>query len=404
MINNEIYINGNLIKNRVVIQPMEGCDGTPDGAIGELTRRRYLRFAKSGAGIIWFEAVAVTNEGRANPRQLFINEANKDSFKVLLAEIRQTALDEWGFAPKIIAQLTHSGRQSRFSSVPTPIVAYRNEFLETGKEHLEYTVATDEYCDTLPEKFSAAAKLCVEAGFDGIDVKCCHAYLISEFLGATERQGKYGGSFENRVSLFMSCLDAVKSVVPENFILTSRLNASDCYPYPNGYGVDENNEIDLTECVKILGLLKNRGVEMVNITLGNPYRIPHINRPWRTDIESVETGMSRFRKVMSQLKKQTDLKLVYSALTPLAENAIEGAQSLMNQGFCDFAGFGRMAFAYPDFYADYLKNGGVDKKKCCLLCGKCTELMRAGTVSGCPVRDSEKYFPYYKKYVLKKEG
>ena len=78
-----IEIHNREIKNRVVFHPMEGCDGTPEGAIDTLTRRRYLRFAKSGAGIIWFEATAVTNEGRANPRQLFLNENTKESFTIL---------------------------------------------------------------------------------------------------------------------------------------------------------------------------------------------------------------------------------------------------------------------------------------------------------------------------------
>ena len=61
-------------KNRFAIQPMEGCDGTKEGEPDELTIRRYDRFAKSGAALIWAEAVAIKEEGRANPRQLFINE------------------------------------------------------------------------------------------------------------------------------------------------------------------------------------------------------------------------------------------------------------------------------------------------------------------------------------------
>ena len=67
---------------------MEGCDGTYDGGVDELTRRRYLRFAESGAGIIWFEATAVCPEGRANPRQLYINENTKASFKSLVEEVK----------------------------------------------------------------------------------------------------------------------------------------------------------------------------------------------------------------------------------------------------------------------------------------------------------------------------
>ena len=40
--------------------------------------------------------------------------------------------------------------------------------------------------------------------------------------------------------------------------------------------------------------------------------------------------------------------------------------------------------------------------KCCVTCGKCTELMRAFTTTGCPVRDSGVYAPIYKAACLKK--
>src|SRR5512141_2133062 len=52
--------------NSIAIHPMEGCDGDLDGTPGELTFRRYERFARGGAKLIWFEATAVCPEGRAN--------------------------------------------------------------------------------------------------------------------------------------------------------------------------------------------------------------------------------------------------------------------------------------------------------------------------------------------------
>src|SRR5215831_1873953 len=60
--------------NALCVQPMEGCDGTPDGRPGDLTLRRYQRFGAGGAKLIWGEATAVIEEGRANPRQLLIND------------------------------------------------------------------------------------------------------------------------------------------------------------------------------------------------------------------------------------------------------------------------------------------------------------------------------------------
>src|SRR5208283_233026 len=60
-----INIGNKTVPNRLAINPMEGCDGTPEGKPSDLTRRRYRRFGNGGAGLVWYEATAVVNEGRA---------------------------------------------------------------------------------------------------------------------------------------------------------------------------------------------------------------------------------------------------------------------------------------------------------------------------------------------------
>lgn len=404
ILNTPVIIHGRKIPNRIVFQPMEGCDGTFAGGVDELTRRRYIRFAKSGAGIIWFEATAVSAECRANPRQLYINSQTVESFRALVSEIKETALKENGYEPLIIVQLTHSGRFSKPNGTPEPIVAYRNELWEKGKENQPYTVATDDYLKTVSEKYAVAAQLALYAGFDAIDVKCCHGYLFDELLSAYEREGVYGGSLENRTRLYFECIDAVKNAVKDRIFVTTRLNACDCFPYPYGYGVDENNNIDLTEAKYIIDRLAKKGIELINLTLGNPYLIPHINRPCINSPEDGSIGLERIYRVTKELKESfPELKIVSSGLTYPGEKAVEYAEKLVSDGVCDFAGFGRMTFAYPEFYKDYLTKGKPDKNKVCLKCSKCTELMRNGTVAGCPVRDSETYMPYYKKFVMKKQ-
>ncbi len=404
ILENPIQIHGKIIPNRIVFHPMEGCDGTKDGAVDTLTRRRYLRFAKSGAGIIWFEATAVCSEGRANPRQLFLNENTKSSFASLISEIKEVSLKENGFEPVIIVQLTHSGRFSKPNGTPEPIVAYRNSHWEIGKENQPYVIATDDYCKTIPEKYSVAAKLAEEVGFDGIDVKCCHGYLLNEFLSAKERDGIYGGSFENRTRLYFECIDSVKDAVSSDVFVTTRLNACDCFPYPYGYGVDENNNIDLSETKRIIKSLFNKGIRLINLTLGNPYLIPHINRPCMNAPEDGDKGVKRIYDITKELSNTfTDIHFIASGLTFPGEKAMEYAEKIIDEKVCSFAGFGRLTFAYPDFYKDYLKYGKLEKNKLCLKCSKCSLLMRAGTVAGCPIRDSEIYMPYYQKFVLKKE-
>ena len=391
------------IRNRVVFHPMEGCDGTPDGAVGELTRRRYIRFAQSGAGIIWFEATAVTNEGRANPRQLYLNENTFDSFRDTVKEIKSVCAEKNGFEPVIIVQLTHSGRFSKPQGTPAPIVAYRNSHWETGREDQPYVVADDDYLSTIPQKYYDAAILAKKAGFDGIDVKCCHGYLFNEFLSAYDRDGIYGGTLENRTRLYFDCIDAVKKAVGEDVFVTTRLNACDCFPYPYGYGVDENNNICLDETKQIIKSLYDKGIRLINLTLGNPYLIPHINRPCLNAPEDGDVGVKRIYDITKELNNAfPDMSFVASGLTFPGENALEYAEKIIEDGVADFAGFGRMTFAYPAFYKDYLADGRIDKSKVCLKCSKCSMLMRAGTVAGCPIRDGEVYMPYYQKYVMKK--
>lgn len=392
------------INNRILFQPMEGCDGTTDGAVDTLTKRRYLRFAEGAPGIIWFEATAVCNEGRANPRQLYINENTVDSFKSLISEVKSKSKELHGFEPLIIIQLTHSGRYSKPNGSPEPIVAYRNELWEKGKEDQPFIIADDEYLATIPDMYAKAAELAIKAGFDGIDVKCCHGYLFNEFLSATDREGTYGGSLENRTRLYFDCIDAVKNAVVDKAFITTRLNSCDCFPYGYGYGVNEKNDIDLTETKTIINKLREKGIELVNLTIGNPYLIPHTNRPFVSNSpEDGNIGMKRIYDVTKEITETfPDMKFVVSALTYEGEKAVEYAEKLLTEGVGDFAGFGRMTFAYPTFYKDYLENGELDKKKVCIKCSKCSELMRAGTVSGCVVRDSEAYMPYYKKFVIKK--
>ena len=68
-----LHIGPLTLANRLAVHPMEGCDGNLDGTPGELTFRRWRRFAEGGAALLWGEATAVVPEARANPRQLLIS-------------------------------------------------------------------------------------------------------------------------------------------------------------------------------------------------------------------------------------------------------------------------------------------------------------------------------------------
>lgn len=398
------------LPNSMAVHPMEGCDGNEDGSPGEWTARRYKRFAAGGAGLLWFEAVSVVAEGRANPRHLWIHDKNAGEFARMIDSMRKAAHSSMGadHTPLSIMQLTHAGRFSRPIDKPQPIIAYHNPYLnERMRLDESYPVIGDAELEQLEDRYVKAASLAKQAGFHGVDVKCCHRYLASELLSAYERKGSYGGDFEGRTRFVRNIVGKIRAELGNDFIIGVRMNMYDGIPYPYGWGVDraDSGKMDLTEPLKLLGILQQQGVELVNVTMGTPYYNPHVNRPFDkggyTPDEAQLIGVERLLSGAAAVRRSfPDLAVVgtgYSWLRHLSAHV--GAGSL-ESGRASIIGFGRTAFAYPDFAKDLIETGAFKKEKCCIACGKCTELMRAHSVTGCVVRDKELYGPLYRQYCM----
>ncbi len=393
--------------NALAVQPMEGCDGTPDGRPDALTTRRYLRFARGGAGLLWFEATAIVPEARANPRQLLLTSANADAFARLREESLAAGRQANGadYDPFTTLQLTHSGRYSRPVDAPAPLLAHHDGLLDAA-QHLpdEHPLVTDDYLDRLQDRYVEAAHLAARCGFDGVDIKACHRYLMSELLAAHTRPGRYGGAFENRTRLLLSVVRRVRAELPE-LALTLRLNVYDGHPWPWGWGVarDDAAVPDLSEPLRLIGLLGDAGVALINVTVGNPYYTPHINRPFDTNVlggytpaEHPLVGVTRMLQLTRQVKQSyPNLVVVGSGYSWLRQHLGHVGAGALQRGWADIAGVGRMAFAYPDFARDLLTTGTLDPHKCCIACSRCTQLMRDGQPAGCAPFDAEVYRPLY---------
>ena len=344
-------------------------------------------------------------EARANPRQLYINENNLDAFKRIVEDIRQTAMKTNGYEPVIFMQATHSGRYSKPHGFPEPLIAYNNPIFEKDAPISPDRIVTDDYLDRVGEALVKGALLAEKAGFDGVDIKCCHRYLNCELLSAYERKGRYGGSFENRTRLLREAVQGALASVGHDFIVSSRLNAYDGFPYPYGFGVptDGSIDVDLTEPKKLIQLLYDYGVRILNITMGNPYFNPHVNRPFSHGAyeppEHPLLGVKRVLDGTAELKKAVPgMALISSAVSFLGVCAPHVTAAYIENDAFDFAGFGRTIFAYPDFARDILEHGGMDKNKICICCSKCTEIMRkSGGTPGCVIRDKDVYLPIYNK-------
>jgi NADPH-dependent glutamate synthase beta subunit-like oxidoreductase/2,4-dienoyl-CoA reductase-like NADH-dependent reductase (Old Yellow Enzyme family) len=401
-----LTIAGKRMPNRFSVQPMEGFDAHPDGAPGELSFRRYRRYASGGFGLIWLEATAVMEEARSNPGQFWLHAGNVGAFRELVESTRQAAQERFGRDVILIVQLTHSGRYSKPTGRPRPLIAHRSPILDPQHNLPEdYPVVTDDYLDRLQDTYVEAARLAAEAGFDGVDVKSCHRYLVSELLASFTREGKYGGSFENRTRPLRESLARIKDEVPGVFI-TTRLNAYDAISYPYGFGVDKDDYMvpDLAEPIELVRILHEMGIPILNVSIGNPYFNPHFGRPYDFPIKGFSVpdehplaGLDRFMTITRQIQESVpDLPVIGSGYTWLRQLMPYVGAGVINSGGAAILGVGRGAFAYPDTPRDVIETGRMDPAKCCVTCSACTQIMRDGGKTGCVVRDSEIYGPQYR--------
>jgi NADPH2 dehydrogenase len=420
------------IGNSLAIHPMEGCDGELDGRPGELTFRRYRRFGAGGAKLIWFEACAVVPEGRANPRQLWIHPGSALALKESLEECRRAHEREFGSHEGLVCvlQLTHSGRYS----YSKPLIAYHHPILDqfpyTSLSTLPpratpWDVASDEYLAELEDRFVEAAALAREIGFDGIDLKMVHGYLLVELLSAHSRLGPYGGSLENRARVALNVLAKIRQRVGDDFLLAVRLGVYDgvpyavlpenargvprphALPYSWGFGVNPQNpfEPDLQEPLRLIGWLKEAGVKLLNISLGNPYVNPHIGRPYEKPSEGLYEppehpllGVARHFNVTAQIQQAyPDLPVVGTGYAWLQHFLIQAAAANLKLGRVKLVGVGRTALAYPDFARDALEKGELNPRRTCKTLSFCSYLVHQKKhplgqfPTGCPPFDKEGY-------------
>lgn len=420
--------------NRLAVQPMEGCDGTRDGHPDELTYRRYRRFGAGGAKLIWGEATAISDEGRMNPRQLWINERTVGDLARMLDECREAHHAAFGSTDGLVVglQLTHSGRWG----YRRPLLAVRDRLLDpvtidksSGRRIDDsYPTLSDDELKQIEDEYVIAAKLARRAGCDFIDLKQCHRYLLNELLAATQRPGPYGGSLENRTRLIRNVIGRIRNEVPD-LVLASRMNAYDGVPFrkksdgdgepvpvdtpvAGSFGTDplDPSREDLHEPVEVARLLADWGVSLLNITAGNPYASPHFVRPAENPpIDGYDApehpllGVARHFRLTKAIQRAVSIPVVGSGYSWLQDYAFLAGAANVAAGDVAIVGYGRGTLSHPDFARSLQESGRLDRKQVCRTFSYCTNLMRTKDhplgqyATGCPPFDKAAYGTLWKE-------
>jgi 2,4-dienoyl-CoA reductase-like NADH-dependent reductase (Old Yellow Enzyme family) len=293
-----------------------------------------------------------------------------------------------------------------------------------------YPLLTDDELRRLVDRYAAAARIAQRIGFQFVDVKQCHRYLLNELLAARQRPGPFGGSLENRTRLARDIIAAIRAEAP-GLVVASRLNVYDGIPFHKRtgaavgepclfqaplacvWGADAIDPLkpDLTEPLAWIAEMARLGVALVNVSMGNPYASPHIIRPYETPPpdgyetpENPLVGVERhFRLAAAVQQALPELPVVGSGYSYLQEFLPHAGAANVRSGRCTFVGVGRATLAQPDFVRQLQEHGKLDRQRICRTFSYCTALMRSKHnelgqfATGCPPFDKEVYGPIWEE-------
>ena len=364
-----IDVLGRTLSNRWAILPMEGWDCEDDGRPSELTARRWLRFASSGAKLLYgTEAAAVCHEGRSNPQQLLCADHTADALKEICVQMRQTHRDRFGAQEELCIglQLTHSGRYShpndRFRLESK--TAYAHPLLDRkfGSSPANVLSAA-EVLDLIP-RFVHAAEIAQKAGFDFVDVKMAHGYLLHEFLTAHDRPGPFGGSFENRTRLYREIVEGIRKACG-NYPIIVRLSVDECYDrigQQKGYGLETG--VAYAKAIEAMGVdaidVSSAAYDTFNYWL-EPTSFPC---GWRKHMAAAVKAAVKIPVLAADVIRTPDF-----------------AEGLLAEGVQDFVSLGRPQIADPH-WAEKAACGKEDTIKRCISCLYCIESMQENAFTG----------------------
>jgi 2,4-dienoyl-CoA reductase (NADPH2) len=338
------------LPNRIVMGSMHtGLEESVEG-LARLARF-YGQRAAAGVGLIVTGGVAPNEAGCPFEKAaLMASAADLEAHRPIPAAVHAAG-------GRIVLQLLHAGRYARHvrAVAPSPIAASISPFAPRALDAAEVEA-------TLAD-FGHAARLAVQAGYDGVELMGSEGYLINQFIAArtNQRTDDWGGSFENRLRFPVELVRRVRAALGPRCLISFRLSLMDLVPEGSTFA----------EVVELARRLEAAGVDMLNTGIGwHEARIPTIH---------MSVPPAAFVAVVARLKREVRVPVA-------ATNRIhtpELAERILSDGQADLVVLARPLLADAEWPAKAAAGRG-DEIRPCVSCNQgCLDRIFDGQSCSC---------------------
>ena len=363
------------IKNRIVMCPMGGTSLFGWFELGgchfdKEAAKLFLERANNNVGLI-IPGIAPLRDtfwGKwlwQNPKmfkdlKVFMDEIHKTDTK-LFVQLTAGMGRSWAIT-ELVAPL-HKNKFTR--ALIKPIIDTNHELASPSKQpsrwahDIECPEMTVEQIHEIIEAFAKTAKLCKDAGVDGVEVHAVHeGYLLDQFAIEffNKRTDDYGGSFENRYRFAAEVVKAIKEACGEDFPVSLRYSVESkmkgfCYGAMPG---EEYTEVgrNMEESEKAAKYLQDAGYDMLNADNGTYdswyWAHPPKYMPENCNLEDV-----------AHIKKFVDIPVVCAGRM----DPETGAQAVA-EGKIDAMGVARQFLTDPEWITKLIEDRKEEIKPC----------------------------------------
>lgn len=338
---------GITVPNRIGKAPLSEQLGSRSSAPTDQLIHLFRRWAEGGSGLLITGNIMVDRRSIGEPRNVVV-EDDRDSAK----------LAEWAKAAKsagapAIAQINHPGRQA-LAGVATRFVAPSAVKVNIpGAPFPTPKALTDEEIHEIIERFATTAKVCVDAGFDGVQLHGAHGYLVSQFLSplVNKRDDDWGGDAERRRRFVLETAAAMRAAIGPDKIFSVKLNSADFQR--GGFSEDES--------LLVIEALGEQGVDLLEVS-GGTYEKPAMVGAAHRKAEAKKSDRTRAREAyfLEFAERAREITAMPLMVTGGLRSA-SAMQEALDEGI-DMIGLGRPVCLEPDLPARLISDPSTVSK------------------------------------------